>query len=59
MTHLNFPLMDIFIPLALLVAIYLGAARAAEEATQMEIVDMTYVSTQRSSREVSHTYLLT
>lgn len=50
--------MDIFIPLALLVAIYLGPARPAEEATQMEIVDMTYVSRQRSSREVSNTYLL-
>lgn len=44
--------------LALIVAIYLGAAQSAEEATQVEIVDMSYVSTQRNLIEVSNTYLL-
>lgn len=48
--------MDIYIQLALIVAIYLGAAQSAEEATQVEIVDMSYVSTQRNLREVSNTY---
>lgn len=43
--------MEVSIQLALIVAIYVGAAQPAEDATQVDIVDMSYVSTQRSTEE--------